>query len=63
MSEKQQHDIATREEARALLTDHARKGSATAAAALAREPRVRETETNDQALAEELDRLIPRRDG
>ena len=33
MSEKQQHDIATREEALALLTDHARKGSSTAAAA------------------------------
>ena len=61
MSEK--HDIATREEALALLTDHARKGSATAAAALARELRAREAETEDQALAEELDRLIPRRDG
>ena len=36
MSEKQQHDIATREEALALLTDHARKGSSTAVAALAR---------------------------
>ena len=63
MSEKQQHDIATREEALALLTDHARKGSSTAVAALARELRVRETETEDQALEEELDRLIPRRDG
>ena len=36
MTEKK-HDIATREEAMALLTDHAREGSATAAAALARE--------------------------
>ena len=62
MSEKQQHDIATREEALALLTDHARKGSSTAAAALARELRAREAETEDQALAEELDALIPRRD-
>ena len=62
MSEK--HDIATREEALALLTDHARKGSATAAAALARELRAREAETEDQALDEELDRLIAdKRDG
>ena len=62
MSEK--HDIATREEALALLTDHARKGSATAAAALARELRVRDTETVDRALDEELDRLIAdKRDG
>ena len=62
MSEK--HDIATREEALALLTDHARKGSATAAAALARELRAREAETEDQALADELDRLIAdKRDG
>ena len=59
MSEKQQHDIATREEALALLTDHARKGSATAAAALARELRAREAETEDQALAEELDAPDP----
>ena len=59
MSEKQQHDIATREEALALLTDHARKGSSTAAAALARELRVRDTETVDRALEEELDGLIP----
>ena len=43
MSEKK-HDIATREEAMALLTDHARKGSATAAAALARELRAPKTE-------------------
>ena len=63
MSGKQQHDIATREEALALLTDHARKGSATAAAALARELRVRDTEAVDRALEEELDGLIPRRDG
>ena len=66
MSEKQVHDIATREEALALLTDHARKGSSTAAAALARELRVREAETEeteeDQALAEELDRIISRPD-
>ena len=63
MSEKG-HDIATREEALALLTDHARKGSATAAAALARELRVRNTETVDRALDEELDRLIAdKRDG
>ena len=60
------HDIATREEVLALLTDQARKGSSTAAAALARELRVREAETEeteeDQALAEELDRLISRPD-
>ena len=66
MSEKQVHDIATREEALALLTDHARKGSSTAAAALARELRVREAEAEeteeDQALAEELDRIISRPD-
>ena len=58
-------DIATREEALALLTDHARKGSSTAAAALARELRVREAETEeteDQALVEELDRIISRPD-
>ena len=50
----------------ALLTDHARKGSSTAAAALARELRVRDPETEeteeDQALAEELDRIISRPD-
>ena len=34
---KRKHDIATREEVLALLTDQARKGSPTAAAALARE--------------------------
>ena len=65
MSEKQQHDIATREEVLALLTDHARKGSPTAAAALARELRVRDPETEeteDQALVEELDRMISRPD-
>ena len=63
MSEKG-HDIARREEALALLTDHARKGSATAAAVLARELRVRDTETVDRALDEELDRLIAdKRDG
>ena len=62
MSEK--HDIATREEALALLSDQARKGSPTAAAALARELRVRDTETVDRALDEELDRLIAdKRDG
>ena len=59
MSEKQQHDIATREEALALLTDHARKSSSTAAAALARELRVRDTDTVDRAPEEELDGLIP----
>ena len=63
MSEKK-HDNATREEVLALLTDQARKGSPTAAAALARELRVRDTETEDQALADELDRLIAdKRDG
>ena len=49
----------------ALLTDQARKGSPTAAAALARELRVRDPETEeteDQALVEELDRLIQRPD-
>ena len=60
MSEK--HDVATREEALALLTEHARKGSATAAAALARELRARETlaaqTEEDQALADELDALL-----
>ena len=61
MSESK-HDIATRGEVLALLTDQARKGSPTAAAALARELRVRDTETEDQALVEELDRLIPRLD-
>ena len=50
MSGKQDHDIATREEALALLTEHARNGSPTAAAALARELRVRDTETVDRAL-------------
>ena len=61
MSENK-HDIATREEVLALLTDQARNGSPTAAAALARELRVRETETEDQVLVEELDRLIARPD-
>ena len=64
MSEK--HDIATREEVLALLTDQARKGSPTAAAALARELRVRDPETEeteeDQALVQELDRIISRPD-
>ena len=49
----------------ALLTDQARKGSPTAAAALARELRVRDPETEeteDQALVEELDRIISRPD-
>ena len=62
MSENK-HDIATREEVLALLTDQARNGSPTAAATLARELRVRETEREDQALVDELDALIPRRDG
>ena len=62
MSENK-HDIATREEVLALLTDQARNGSPTAAATLARELRVRDTEAVDRALEEELDRLIPRRDG
>ena len=63
MSEKK-HDIATREEVLALLSDQARKGSPTAAAALARELRVRDAETVDRALDEELDRLIAdKRDG
>jgi hypothetical protein len=57
MSEKK-HDIATREEVLALLTTQARKGSPTAAAALARELRVREVETQDQELVDELERLI-----
>ena len=64
MSENK-HDIATREEVLALLTDQARKGSPTAAAALARELRVRDpetAETEDQALVEELDRIISRPD-
>ena len=61
MSESR-HDVATREEVLALLTDHARKGSPTAAAALARELRVRDPETEDPALVEELDGLIPRLD-
>ena len=60
MTEK--HDIATREEAMALLTDHARKGSATAAAALARELRAPKTEMDEPSLEAELDGLIPRRD-
>ena len=64
MSEKG-HDIATREEVLALVTDQARKGSPTAAAAPARELRVRDPETEeteDQALVEELDRIISRPD-
>ena len=64
MSESK-HDIATRGEVLALLTDQARKGSPTAAAALARELRVRDPETEeteDQALVEELDRIISRPD-
>ena len=64
MSESK-HDVATREEVLALLTDQARKGSPTAAAALARELRVRDPETEeteDQALVEELDRIISRPD-
>ena len=61
MSENK-HDIATREEVLALLTDQARNGSPTAAATLARELRVRETETEDQVLVDELDRLIARPD-
>ena len=65
MSEKQEHEVATREEVLALLTDQARKGSPTAAAALARELRIRDPETEeteDQALVEELDRIISRPD-
>jgi hypothetical protein len=50
----QKHDIATREEALALLTEHARKGSATAAAALARELRA-EKQREDRELAELAD--------
>jgi hypothetical protein len=46
------HDIATREEALALLTEHARNGSATAAAALARELRA------ERQREEELDREL-----
>ena len=46
MSESK-HDVATREEVLALLTDQARKGSPTAAAALARELRVRDPETEE----------------
>ena len=47
MSESK-HDVATREEVLALLTDQARKGSPTAAAAPARELRVRDPETEDE---------------
>ena len=62
MSESK-HDVATREAVLALLTDQARKGSPTAAAALARELRIRDPETEDQALVDELDRLIANDDG
>ena len=63
MSEKQEHDVATREEALAILTEHARNGSPTAAAALARELRAREAhdrplDEEELALQEELEDLI-----
>ena len=62
MSEKQEHDVATREEALAILTEHARNGSPTAAAALARVLRARETHDRpteeELALQEELESLI-----
>ena len=43
------HDVATREEALALLTEHARNGSATAAAALARELRAQAEEQQSRS--------------
>jgi hypothetical protein len=50
------HDIATREEALALLTEHARAGSATAAAALARE--LRAEERREESLDAELEAVL-----
>jgi hypothetical protein len=50
-------DIASREEALALLTEHARNGSATAAAALARELRAQERSKDDD-LDRELERIL-----
>ena len=59
MSNEKPLEIATREEALALLTEHARKGSATAAAALARE--LRAVADKRKPLEEELEDLIPSR--
>lgn len=56
MARKKKLDIATRDEALALLTEHARNGSATAAAALARELRAAEAEKDE--LDRELDRIL-----
>ena len=55
---KKKNDIATRDEALALLTEHARNGSATAAAALARELRAAEAEKREESVEDELDRIL-----